>query len=258
MVVRFGAALCGAALVVACFSAATAKSANSSTDRISIKKAASRKATKSNARRAGDKKSGAAANKPAVKSADRIFSPGRAPFLCKRPEDSFTGRFLPAQRLITNVLLAQPKLDAMGNPVAPISGTASMYNPYRPGYKEGGIQTASGELYDPAAWTAAIQTDLRDVFGGVRYGKNYQPVYALVEGGDKQVIVKINDVGPLVPGRVIDLNQQVMHYFDPSLERGLIHDVKITPLPGKGWVPGPVEEPVLLTRASQTAEPPVY
>jgi hypothetical protein len=36
---------------------------------------------------------------------------------------------------------------------------------------------ASISGYDPAAWTAAIQTNLRDRFGGVRYGKNYRPTW---------------------------------------------------------------------------------
>jgi rare lipoprotein A len=123
---------------------------------------------------------------------------------------------------------------------APVRGVASTYNPYRPGWREGGKNTASGERYDPAAWTAAIKTSLRDKFGGVHYGKDYRPVYALVESADKQVIVKINDVGPLTPGRVIDLNERTMHYFDPTLERGLIRSVKVTPLLGTYWTPGPV------------------
>jgi rare lipoprotein A len=93
---------------------------------------------------------------------------------------------------------------------AAVVGIASTYNPFRPGYRSGGRETASGELYDQAAWTAAIQTNLRERFGGVHYGKNYRPTYALVSSQDKQVIVKINDVGPLEPGRVIDLNEQTM------------------------------------------------
>src|SRR5262245_41672942 len=72
-----------------------------------------------------------------------------------------------------------------------IVGTASMYDPFQPGYEEGGIQTASGERYDPIAWTAAIQTDLRETFGGVRHGKNYQPAYALIEIANKRAIIKI-------------------------------------------------------------------
>jgi rare lipoprotein A len=127
---------------------------------------------------------------------------------------------------------------------APVSvtivGTASMYDPFRPGYDSGGIETASGELYDPIAWTAAIQTDLRETFGGVRYGKDYRPAYALVEAADKRAIIKINDVGPLKPGRVIDFNKQTMRYFDPSLQLGIVHSVKITPLLGDGWAPGPI------------------
>src|SRR3974390_3081899 len=131
-----------------------------------------------------------------------------------------------------------------------IFGTVSTYNPYRDGKEEGGAETASGELYDPDAWTAAIQTDLRNQFGGVRYGKLYQPTYALVATAEKQVIVKINDVGRLRPGRVLDLNERTMRYFDPFLTRGLIDDVKITLLPGEDWTVGPVSEEPLVSLAS--------
>lgn len=119
-------------------------------------------------------------------------------------------------------------------------GIASTYNPYRDGPTEGGVETASGEFYDPTAWTAAIKTDLRAQFGGVRYGRLYQPAYVLVECGDKRAIVKINDVGPLKPGRIIDLNERAMRYFDPFLRRGLLPDVRVTLLPGEDWTPGPV------------------
>ena len=131
-----------------------------------------------------------------------------------------------------------------------ILGTVSTYNPYRDGIEEGGTQTASGELYDPAAWTAAIQTDLRAQFGGVRYGKLYQPTFALVESGAKQVIVRINDVGRLKPGRVLDLNERSMRYFDPFLSRGLLDAARITLLPGEDWTPGPVEDAQLISLAS--------
>ena len=46
-----------------------------------------------------------------------------------------------------------------------IIGTASTYNPYRGGSDAKTITTASGDPYDPAAWTAAIQIDLREQFG---------------------------------------------------------------------------------------------
>jgi len=119
-----------------------------------------------------------------------------------------------------------------------IVGAASMYNPYRPGYREGGVNTASGERYDSSEWAAAIKTNLREEFGGVRYGA--RPKYALVEGAGKKAIVKINDVGPLTPGRIIDFNERTMRYFDPSMERGVIAGVRVTPLSGDDWTPGPV------------------
>ena len=133
---------------------------------------------------------------------------------------------------------------------ATIVGMASTYNPLRGGNDEGCVQTASGESYDPDAWTAAIHIDLRDRFGGVRYGRLYQPAFALVESGDKRVIVRINDVGPLRPDRVIDLNERSMRYFDPSLERGLLSDAKVTLLPGVDWTPGPVGGFELVSLAS--------
>jgi rare lipoprotein A len=119
-----------------------------------------------------------------------------------------------------------------------IVGAASTYNPLRPGWREGGRNTASGERYDPSVWAAAIKTSLRRKFGGVQYGA--RPKYALVEAVGKKVIVKINDVGPLTPGRIIDLNERAMRHFDPTLQRGVIHGVSVRPLSGDYWVPGPV------------------
>jgi rare lipoprotein A len=137
-----------------------------------------------------------------------------------------------------------------------VIGTASTYNPYVEGIDVEGIdkgdsQTSSGEFYDPESWTAAIQIDLRDYFGGVRYGQNYRPTYALVDNGERQIIVKINDVGPLKPGRVIDLNVRSMRYFDPTMQLGLLRDMRITLLPGDSWKPGPVggELPITIAEA---------
>jgi rare lipoprotein A len=102
----------------------------------------------------------------------------------------------------------------------------------------GGVNTASGERYDSSEWAAAIKTNLRNEFGGVQYGA--RPKYALVEGAGRKAIIKINDVGPLTPGRIIDFNERTMRYFDPSLLRGVIDGVKVTPLFGD-WTPGPVD-----------------
>jgi len=121
-----------------------------------------------------------------------------------------------------------------------IVGVASAYNPFRKDALSGGTETASGEPYDPTKWTAAIRIDLRERFGGVHFGKDYRPAYALVVHGKKQAIIKINDVGPLEPGRIIDLNEQVMRYFDPTLELGLIRLIKVTPLLGDDWPAGPI------------------
>jgi peptidoglycan lytic transglycosylase len=142
---------------------------------------------------------------------------------------------------------------------AMLVGTASVYDPNDGGKDSGGFQTASGEPYDRTAWTAAIQIDLREQFGGVRYGKLYRPTYALVTSGSKQLIVKINDVGPLRPNRVIDLNERSMQFFDPFMQRGLIPDIKVTRLPGEDWTPGPVggEQPINFTIAYARELPPV-
>jgi rare lipoprotein A len=115
-----------------------------------------------------------------------------------------------------------------------IIGTASFYDePQR---------TASGEQYDPDAFTAAAQIELRQKFGGVRFGRLYQPAYALVEYAKKKLILRINDVGPLRPGRVIDLSRAAFAYFE-NLEKGLLPGFKVTPLPlGQAYEPGPVTD----------------
>lgn len=136
-----------------------------------------------------------------------------------------------------------------------IVGIASTYDPGDPtDLDAGNAETASGEIYDADSWTAAIRTDLRGKFGGVRFGRNYQPSFALVEAGDKSFIVKINDVGPLRPGRIIDLNVRSMRHLDPTMQRGLIADVKVTPLAGDDWALGPVTDPQPVTVASRDSD----
>ena len=119
-----------------------------------------------------------------------------------------------------------------------IVGVASFY--------EDPQETASGEPYNPEAFTAAAQLKIRDKFGGIRFGVNYQPAFAVAEYENKKIILKFNDVGPLRPGRKFDLSRAAMAYFD-GLEKGLLADLKVTPLPlGQNYVPGPVTDAQLL------------
>jgi hypothetical protein len=45
---------------------------------------------------------------------------------------------------------------------------------------------------------------------------------------------------PLAPGCIIDLNEQTMRYFNPTLKRGVVPRVKVTPLRGGDWPTGPI------------------
>jgi rare lipoprotein A len=102
--------------------------------------------------------------------------------------------------------------------------------------------TASGEPFNPNAFTAAAQLEIRHKFGGIRFGVKYRPAYAVVQYGSKKLILKFNDVGPLRPGRIVDLSRAAMAYFN-GLKKGLLRNVKVTPLPlGKVFTPGPVTD----------------
>jgi rare lipoprotein A len=166
------------------------------------------------------------------------------PAATKRTTHLFSGLGCSVSFLIAEMLECEPPtMSAPGRvPAGEIFiGSASTYNPNDPADREsGGTQTATGELYDEEGWTAAIRTDLRWYFGGVRFGKNYRPVFALVEGASKRVIVRINDVGPLKPGRIIDLNARTMRHLDPTMQVGVIDNVKVTPLFGDDLAVGPV------------------
>lgn len=121
-----------------------------------------------------------------------------------------------------------------------IIGAASFYDD--PG------ETASGEQYDPTAFTAAAQLKIRDKFGGIKFGRLYQPSYGIAEYAGKKLIVKFNDVGPLRPGRMFDLSRAAMKYFDDSLDKGVLPDVKVTVLPlGRVYAAGPVTDEQLAT-----------
>lgn len=84
------------------------------------------------------------------------------------------------------------------------SGIASWY-----GYDYPARCTANGETYDREAFTAAHKTL---PFNTIVRVEN-------IENG-KNVTVRINDRGPFVPGRVIDLSQRAAGEID-ILEQGL-------------------------------------
>ena len=169
-----------------------------------------------------------------------------APKSTLQASTSFTNRFDCSQpsfitEMLTSAAFGADERTEYRRAPDTLIGAASTYNPYnRRDRSAGPTRTSSGELYDAETWSAAIQIDFRDLFGGVRFGRNYRPSFALVESGERRVIVRINDVGPLKPGRVIDLNDYTMRYFDPSMQRGLIQDVKVTPLIGEDLAIGPV------------------
>jgi len=179
-----------------------------------------------------------------------------------KPRDGFT--------LMIDPVAAEPEAENLQLQLAPpptehvmapalkldrrIVGIASTYNPYKPGDRSGGKTTASGEPYEANGWAAAIQIDLRAKFNGVRFGRSYRPSFALVTSGEKSVIVKINDVGPLLPGRVIDLTERAMRYFDAKLDRGVLPAVTVTPLVGERWRAGPLEDGPALSMAGDVLD----
>ena len=50
-----------------------------------------------------------------------------------------------------------------------VVGAASMYNPYRPGYREGGTSTATGERYNPSAAFIAPSSFVMTNDGALHY-----------------------------------------------------------------------------------------
>ena len=71
-------------------------------------------------------------------------------------------------------------------------GKASWY-----GGKWAGRKTANGEIYDPQTLTAAHKT--------LPFGTR---VRVRREGGGRSVIVRINNRGPYIKGRIIDLSEK--------------------------------------------------
>ncbi len=113
-------------------------------------------------------------------------------------------------------------------------GTASWYGEYFEGK-----QTASGEDYDMYDMTAAHPT--------LPLG-TYVKVTNLHNG--RAVIVRVNDRGPVVPGRIIDLSYgaaRVLHFEHKGLQRVRL-DVIHPPQPRAAYVTVAANQPIQLAR----------
>ena len=71
--------------------------------------------------------------------------------------------------------------------------------------------TASGEPMIDQAYTCAMR---EGVFGAY---------YRVTAANGRSVVVRLNDRGPYVEGRTIDLSAAAMRALDPSLEKGLLN-----------------------------------
>lgn len=99
-------------------------------------------------------------------------------------------------------------------PVPPaVEGIASFYN-----IASSSNLTASGEPMVDEAFTCAMLTG--------EFGTYYR---VTAENG-KSVVVRLNDRGPYIDGRIIDLSEGAMRQLDPTTEKGLLH-VRIERIP---------------------------
>ena len=109
-------------------------------------------------------------------------------------------------------------------------GLASWY-----GRKYHGRPTSSGEIYDMFGMSAAHPTMPIPSFARVTNPAN-----------GRQVIVRVNDRGPFVPGRVIDLSYTAALQLDalrmvtPVVVERLTHDT----IRAKRWMSGPPQTPL--------------
>ena len=105
-----------------------------------------------------------------------------------------------------------------------VKGQASYYGP---GFQ--GNRTSQGDVFNTEEYSAAIQIDIRNQFGvPAGSGKNgYARVTNLSNG--RSILVKINDVGPLTSGRVIDLSQKAFRSLSPTgtLGPGVLNNIKV-------------------------------
>jgi rare lipoprotein A len=105
-----------------------------------------------------------------------------------------------------------------------VKGQATYYGP---GFQ--GNRTSQGDRFNTEEYSAAIQIDIRNQFGVPE--KTKQLGYARVTNLDtrKSILVKLNDVGSLKPGRVIDLSQASFRSLSPTgtLRPGVLNNIKV-------------------------------
>jgi len=97
-------------------------------------------------------------------------------------------------------------------------GIASWYG-YETGSREGGSMTANGEVFDPEGLNAAHK---------------YLPLpcYVKVTNLDnrKSIIIRVNDRGPFVKGRIIDLSAygaKKLGYYEKGTARVLVETIQV-------------------------------
>lgn len=99
-------------------------------------------------------------------------------------------------------------------PVVPVmEGVASYYT-----VESSSSLTASQEMMIDDAFTCAMRTG--------EFGTYYR---VTAENG-RSVICRLNDRGPYIDGRIIDLSEAAMAQLDPTLEKGLLN-VRIERIP---------------------------
>lgn len=140
-----------------------------------------------------------------------------------------------------------------------VRGDASTYNPFLPGWRTGGGKLATGGWYNPNEYAAALQLDLAKQY---RCGYGGGAIcHAVVQAPNgRAMTVRVNDNGPLVSGRVIDLNEKSMRYLSGGAygqNSGVIKNVTVTLLCGIENQPlGPLDPKDREAWASRTFDAP--
>lgn len=144
---------------------------------------------------------------------------------------------------------------------ASFKGDASTYNPYLPRWRTGGGTLATGGPYNPNSYDAALQLDLAKQYR-CGYGRG-AICHAVVQAPNgRALIVRINDNGPLVRGRIIDLNEKSMRYLTLGLQganSGIVKNVTVTLLCSlEGQQLGPLNEQERQAWLSRTFDAPQF